>query len=72
MKWTLRTKSSTNKEIMDILFLRDIKANKSGENLNHKKVAKKTKISHKKLLTKAGLNRAMYSELSPVMIMLLT
>jgi hypothetical protein len=45
---------------MDILFLGDIKAIKNGENLNHKKVAKKTKISHKKLLKKVGLNRAIY------------
>jgi len=50
-------KISTNKEILDILFLRDIKSIRSGGNLNPKKVAKRTKISHKKLLTKTGLNK---------------
>jgi hypothetical protein len=53
----LITKSSTSKEILDILFLGDIKTIKGGGNLNPKKVAKRTKISHKKLLTKAGLNK---------------
>jgi hypothetical protein len=42
----LITKSSTSKEILDILFLRDIKAIRSGGNPNPKKVAKRTKISH--------------------------
>jgi hypothetical protein len=53
----LITKSSTSKKILDILFLRDIKAIRSGENLNPKKVAKRTKISHKELLAKTGLNK---------------
>jgi hypothetical protein len=53
----LITKSSMSKEILDILFLGDIKANRSGGNLNPKKVAKRTKISHKELLTKKGLNK---------------
>jgi hypothetical protein len=65
------TKSSTSKEILDILFLGDIKSIISGGNLNPKKVAKRTKISHKKLLTKTGLNKQrlhQYSESSSVMI----
>jgi hypothetical protein len=53
----LITKSSMSKEILDILFLGDIKAIRSGGNLNPKKIAKRTKISHKKLLTKTGLNK---------------
>jgi hypothetical protein len=51
------TKSSTSKEILDILFLGDIKAIRSGGNLNPKKVAKRTKISHEELLAKMGLNK---------------
>jgi hypothetical protein len=51
------TKSSTSKEILDILLLGHIKASRSGGNLNPKKVAKMTKISHKELLTKTGLNK---------------
>jgi hypothetical protein len=54
---TLIPKSSTSKEILDILFLGDIKSIRSGGNLNPKKVAKMTKISHKKMLTKTGLNK---------------
>jgi hypothetical protein len=42
---------------MDILFLGDIKSIRSGGNLDPKKVAKRTKISHKKLLTKTGLDK---------------
>jgi hypothetical protein len=53
----LITKSSTSKEILDILFLGDIKAIRSGGNLNPKKVAKRTKITHKELLVKTGLNK---------------
>jgi hypothetical protein len=50
-------KSSTSKKILDILFLGDRKTIRSGGNLNPKKVAKRTKISHKKLVTKMGLNK---------------
>jgi hypothetical protein len=50
-------KSSTSKKIMDILFLGDRKTIKSGGNLDPKKVAKRTKISHKKLVTKTGINK---------------
>jgi hypothetical protein len=53
----LITKISTSKKILDILFLGDIKAIQSGGNLNPKKVAKRTKISHKELLAKTGLNK---------------
>jgi hypothetical protein len=50
-------KSSTSKKILDIIFLGDRKTIRSGENLNPKKVAKRIKISHKKLVTKTGLNK---------------
>src|SRR4051812_2449088 len=50
-------KSSTSKKILNILFLRDKKAIRSGGNLNPKKVAKRTKISHKKLITKTSLDK---------------
>jgi hypothetical protein len=53
----LITKSSTSKKILDVLFLGDIKTIRSGGNLNPKKVAKRTKICHKKILTKTGLNK---------------
>jgi hypothetical protein len=49
--------SKIDKKILDILFLGDRKTIRSGGNLNLKKVAKRTKISHKKLVTKAGLNK---------------
>jgi hypothetical protein len=50
-------KSSTSKKILNILFLRDKKAIRSGGDLNPKKVAEWTKISHKKLITKTSLNK---------------
>jgi hypothetical protein len=53
----LITQSSMSKDILDILFLRDIKSIRNRGNLNSKKVAKRTKIGHKKLLTKTGLNK---------------
>src|SRR3954463_4000575 len=53
----LISKSSTSKKILNILFLRDVKAIRSGENLNPKKVSKRTKISDKKLITKTSLNK---------------
>jgi hypothetical protein len=49
-------KSSTSKKILNVLFLRDRKAIRSGGNLNAKKIAKRTKISHKKLITKTSLD----------------
>jgi hypothetical protein len=57
LKSALITKNSTSKEILNIFFLGDMKAIRSGGNLNPKKVAKRTKISHKELLTKTGLNK---------------
>jgi hypothetical protein len=53
----LITKSSTSKEILDILFLGDIISMRSGGNLNPKKIAKRTKISHEELLAKTGLHK---------------
>src|SRR3954452_9611744 len=50
-------KSSTSKKIRNILFLRDRKAIRSGGDLNPKKISKRTKISHKKLITKTSLNK---------------
>jgi hypothetical protein len=50
-------KSSTSKKILNILFLRDRKTIRSGGDLNPKKVAERTKISHKKLITKMSLNK---------------
>jgi hypothetical protein len=46
-----------SKKILDILFLGDRETIRSGGNLNPKKVAERTKISHKKLVTKTGLNK---------------
>jgi hypothetical protein len=53
----LISKSSTSKKILDILFLGNKEATRARENLNPKKVAKRTKIRHKKLLTKTCLNK---------------
>jgi hypothetical protein len=50
-------KSSTSNKILDILFLGDRKVIRSGGNLNPKKVAERTNISHKKLITKTSLNK---------------
>jgi hypothetical protein len=50
-------KSSMSKKILNILFLGDRKTIRSGGNLNPKKVAERTKISHKKLITKTSLNK---------------
>jgi hypothetical protein len=48
----LITKKSTSKKILDILFPGRYKSIKSGGNLNPKKIVKRTKLSHKELLTK--------------------
>src|SRR3954451_10984763 len=50
-------KSSSRKKILNILFLRDRKAIRSGGYLNPKKISKRTKISHKKLITKTSLDK---------------
>jgi hypothetical protein len=47
----LITKSGMSKQILDILFLGDIEAIRGRRNLNPEKVAKRTKIRHKELLT---------------------
>jgi hypothetical protein len=65
----LITKSSTSKEILDILFLGNKKSIRARGNLNPKKVTKRTKIGHKKLVTETGLDKGMYLESSPMMIM---
>jgi hypothetical protein len=54
----LIAKSYTIKKILDIPFLGDKKSIESGGNLNPKKVAKRIKIRHKKMLTKMGLNKS--------------
>jgi hypothetical protein len=54
----LIAKSCTIKNILDIPFLGDKKSIKSGGNLNPKKVAKRIKIHHKKMLTKMGLSKS--------------
>ncbi|KAK1679849.1 hypothetical protein QYE76_040697 [Lolium multiflorum] len=56
INYALIPKSSTSKKILNVLFLRDRKAIRSGGNLNAKKIAKRTKISHKKLITKTSLD----------------
>lgn len=64
------TSSDTSKEVLNLLLLlRDIQAIRGRGNLNPKEAAKRTKISHEKLLTETVLEKAMYSESSPMMIM---
>ena len=53
----LITKSSTSKKIMNIFFLGDVEAIRGRGDLNPKKVAKWTKISHEELVAKVGLNK---------------
>src|SRR4051812_38258491 len=48
----LVSKSSTSKKTLDILFLGYKKAIRGRRDFNPKKVAKRSKIRHKKLLTK--------------------
>src|SRR4051812_22582714 len=50
-------KSITSKKNLNILFLRERKDIRSGGDLNPKKIAKRTKISHKKLITKTSLDK---------------
>jgi hypothetical protein len=54
---TLITKISPRKKILNILFLGDKEAIGCRRNLNPKKVAKRTKIRHEKLLTETCLNK---------------
>ena len=51
----LISKSNTSKKILDILFLGYKKAIRGRRDFNPKKVAKRSKIRHKKLLTKTSL-----------------
>ena len=65
----LISESSTSKKILDILFLGYKKAIRGREDFNPKKVAKRSKIRHKKLLTKTGLYNSNILGVIPVMIM---
>ena len=53
----LITKSRTSKKILDILFLGYKKAIRGRRDFNPKKIAKRSKIRHKKLLTKTSLHK---------------
>ncbi|XP_040245347.1 uncharacterized protein [Aegilops tauschii subsp. strangulata] len=53
----LITKSSTSKKILNILFLGDVETIRGRGDLNPKKIAKWTKISHEELVAKASLNK---------------
>src|SRR3954468_1708021 len=53
----LVSKSSTSKKILDILFLGYKKAIRGRSDFNPKEVAKRSKIRHKELLTKTGLDK---------------
>ena len=61
LHWSLNsaliTKSTTSKEVLDIILLGDIESIRGRRNLNPKEVAKMTKISHGKLLTETRLNK---------------
>jgi hypothetical protein len=50
-------KRSTVKKPMNIFLLRKVEALRSGQNLNPKKIPKRTKIRHKKLVTKTCLHK---------------
>jgi hypothetical protein len=51
------SESSTIKKIMDVLFLGQLETLRCRENLNPKKVTKRTKIRHQKLLTETRLHK---------------
>jgi hypothetical protein len=53
----LITESSARKKILNIFFLGDVEAIRGRGNLNPKKIAKWTKISHEELVAKASLNK---------------
>jgi hypothetical protein len=53
----LITKIGMGKKILDVLFLGNKKSIRGRRNLTPKKVAKRTKIRHKKLLTKMSLDK---------------
>src|SRR4051794_8117124 len=52
---TLIHKSSTSKKILAVPFLGNKESINSGGNLNPKKITKRTKIQHEKLLTQTSL-----------------
>jgi len=54
---TLIRKSGTRKKILNVSFLGNKESIGSGGNLNPKKITKRTKIRHEKLLTQTSLNK---------------
>jgi hypothetical protein len=63
-------KRSSIKKILNLFLLRQKEPLSYGGDLNPKKVLQRTKIKHKKLITKTSLNKkAMHSGSSLVMIM---
>jgi hypothetical protein len=52
------SKRSTIKKILNILLLRQKEPLRRGEDLNPKKISQRTKIRHKKLITKTSLNKS--------------
>src|SRR3989337_2239381 len=53
----LITESGASKKILNIFFLGDVEAIRGRGDLNPKKIAKWTKISHEELVAKASLNK---------------
>src|SRR3990170_220329 len=53
----LITESSARKKILNIFFLGDVEAIRGRGDLNPKKIAKWTKVSHEELVVKASLNK---------------
>jgi hypothetical protein len=53
----LITESSARQKILNIFFLGDVEAIRGRGDLNPKKIAKWTKISHEELVAKASLNK---------------
>ena len=51
------TESNSSEKILNIFLLRDVEAIRGRGDLNPKKIAKRTKISHEELVVKAGLNK---------------
>src|SRR3954471_22470227 len=54
---TLISKSGTRKKILNVSFLGNKESINGGGNLNPKKITKRTKIRHEKLLTQTSLNK---------------
>ena len=53
----LITESSASKKILNLFFLGDVEAIRGRGDLNPKKIAKRTKISHEELVVKASLDK---------------